>query len=304
MVCKRTLRLRGERQLRHRECAIEQREHQNHQKVHATQAKINTMALYLIGDVQGCDAALQKLLDTLAFSPSRDTLYFWATWSTAGPALRPRCCAARWPTAAPPSCVLGNHDLHLLALACRCPRAIGQDTVADVLQAPDRDALVHWLARSPWHASCGCGARHAACPCGCVAAMVGRKRSSWRKKLHGTWDKRLASESTAPVRVLSGHVRQRAHAGEFGGFAGRTAHAGRRRCPHAVALLHRAGRDGVWTQRTGQHEHLRATCRGLMFAGAANQRRDGGVWTLVQAGHRWHAPMCWPWTPAVSGAAA
>jgi bis(5'-nucleosyl)-tetraphosphatase (symmetrical) len=35
---------------------------------------MNTMAMYLIGDVQGCDGALQRLLDALAFSPSRDTL--------------------------------------------------------------------------------------------------------------------------------------------------------------------------------------------------------------------------------------
>jgi bis(5'-nucleosyl)-tetraphosphatase (symmetrical) len=35
---------------------------------------MNTMALYLIGDVQGCNSALQRLLDEISFSPSRDTL--------------------------------------------------------------------------------------------------------------------------------------------------------------------------------------------------------------------------------------
>ena len=43
------------------------------------------MALYLIGDIQGCDAALQRLLDTLAFSPSRDTLYILGDLVNRGP---------------------------------------------------------------------------------------------------------------------------------------------------------------------------------------------------------------------------
>lgn len=43
------------------------------------------MAMYLIGDVQGCDAALQTLLDTIAFSPSRDTLYLLGDLVNRGP---------------------------------------------------------------------------------------------------------------------------------------------------------------------------------------------------------------------------
>jgi bis(5'-nucleosyl)-tetraphosphatase (symmetrical) len=106
------------------------------------------MALYLIGDVQGCDAALQRLLDTLAFSPSRDTLFLLGDLVNRGPksAQVLRRLLAYGNSA---QCVLGNHDLHLLALACGARTPSAKDTVADVLQAPDRDALLQWLAQQP-----------------------------------------------------------------------------------------------------------------------------------------------------------
>jgi bis(5'-nucleosyl)-tetraphosphatase (symmetrical) len=47
--------------------------------------KSNTMALYCIGDVQGCDAALGRLLDEIAFSPSRDTIYVLGDLVNRGP---------------------------------------------------------------------------------------------------------------------------------------------------------------------------------------------------------------------------
>ena len=104
------------------------------------------MAHYLIGDVQGCDSALQRLLDTLAFSPSRDTLWLLGDLVNRGPAsaavlrrLMGYGAAAR--------CLLGNHDLHLLAVAHGVRPPHRSDTVADVLQAPDRTVLLEWLRR-------------------------------------------------------------------------------------------------------------------------------------------------------------
>ncbi|MGI9134957.1 MAG: symmetrical bis(5'-nucleosyl)-tetraphosphatase, partial [Rhodoferax sp.] len=104
------------------------------------------MALYLIGDIQGCDAALQRLLDQLAFSPSRDTLYLLGDLVNRGPqsdAVLRRCMAygdsAR--------CLLGNHDLHLLGVAYGARRAQRKDTLDCILQAPDRAALLGWLAQ-------------------------------------------------------------------------------------------------------------------------------------------------------------
>ena len=106
------------------------------------------MALYLIGDVQGCDAALGQLLDTVAFSPSRDRLIVLGDLVNRGPA---SLAALRRLVAlgGAAQTLLGNHDLHLLGLACGVHRPHRLDTATDVLAAPDRDALLHWLRQRP-----------------------------------------------------------------------------------------------------------------------------------------------------------
>ena len=103
------------------------------------------MAQYLIGDLQGCDGALQRLLDKLDFSPSRDTLYQLGDLVNRGPAsvevlrrLMGYGDAAR--------CLLGNHDLHLLAAAHGIRPTHRLDTLQGILQAPDRAALLDWLS--------------------------------------------------------------------------------------------------------------------------------------------------------------
>ncbi|MCA0325033.1 MAG: symmetrical bis(5'-nucleosyl)-tetraphosphatase [Proteobacteria bacterium] len=106
------------------------------------------MALYLIGDVQGCDAALGRLLDELAFSPSRDRLVLLGDLVNRGPASLAvlRRLIALGGAAA---CLLGNHDLHLLAVSQGVRKPHRNDTVADILQAPDRAALLDWLRQCP-----------------------------------------------------------------------------------------------------------------------------------------------------------
>jgi len=102
------------------------------------------MALYLIGDVQGCDRALQNLLDVISFSPSRDTLFLLGDLVNRGPdsagVLRR---LMRYGQAA--QCLLGNHDLHLLATAHGARKPSRKDTLAQVLNAPDRPAMLDWL---------------------------------------------------------------------------------------------------------------------------------------------------------------
>jgi bis(5'-nucleosyl)-tetraphosphatase (symmetrical) len=102
------------------------------------------MALYLIGDLQGCNSALTRLLDDIDFSPSRDTLYLLGDLVNRGPdslgvlhRLKALDGAAR--------CLLGNHDLHLLAVAHGVRRPSRGDTLDEVLDAPDRTVLLDWL---------------------------------------------------------------------------------------------------------------------------------------------------------------
>jgi len=102
------------------------------------------MALYLIGDIQGCDSALARLLTQIDFSPSRDTLYVLGDLVNRGPdsagvlrRLRALQGAAH--------CLLGNHDLHLMAVAQGLRKAHRKDTLDSVLHAPDRQDLLNWL---------------------------------------------------------------------------------------------------------------------------------------------------------------
>ena len=102
------------------------------------------MALYLIGDVQGCDEPLQRLLDLIAFSPSRDALVVLGDLVNRGPdSARVLRRMQRYGASA--RSLLGNHDLHLLAVAYGAQKAGRKDTTADVLAAPDRDPMLDWL---------------------------------------------------------------------------------------------------------------------------------------------------------------
>jgi bis(5'-nucleosyl)-tetraphosphatase (symmetrical) len=107
------------------------------------------MARFAIGDVQGCAAELRALLAQLKFSADRDQLWFVGDLVNRGPDSLAclRLIRALGDNAV---VVLGNHDLHLLA------RAYGAelkdkpgDTLAEVLRAPDRVALLQWLLERP-----------------------------------------------------------------------------------------------------------------------------------------------------------
>jgi bis(5'-nucleosyl)-tetraphosphatase (symmetrical) len=107
------------------------------------------MPTYAIGDVQGCYAELCELLDSLKFDPTRDELWFVGDLVNRGPqSLEVLRHVRSLGTSA--ITVLGNHDLHLLAVAYGDEdRLRDDDTLDAILKAPDRDELIDWLRRQP-----------------------------------------------------------------------------------------------------------------------------------------------------------
>jgi bis(5'-nucleosyl)-tetraphosphatase (symmetrical) len=103
---------------------------------------------YAIGDVQGCYDELRALLSRLNFSPERDQLYFVGDLVNRGPASLEVLRFVR-ALADNAIVVLGNHDLHLLAVAYHKRRLRRSDTLDDVLTAPDRNTLLDWLIALP-----------------------------------------------------------------------------------------------------------------------------------------------------------
>jgi len=102
------------------------------------------MGLYLIGDVQGCDAALGRLLEKIDFSASRDTIYLLGDLVNRGPE-SDRVLRRLMGYGAAARCLLGNHDLSLLAVAHGDRAPHRNDTMNTVLAAPDREAMLEWL---------------------------------------------------------------------------------------------------------------------------------------------------------------
>jgi len=102
------------------------------------------MPTYAIGDLQGCQNSLLHLLDALEFDAKADRLLFVGDLVNRGPdSLAVLRFIKNLGDAA--ICVLGNHDLHLLALSEGFGRIHKGDTLDAILAAPDRDELMHWL---------------------------------------------------------------------------------------------------------------------------------------------------------------
>ncbi|MDR1424581.1 MAG: symmetrical bis(5'-nucleosyl)-tetraphosphatase [Azoarcus sp.] len=106
------------------------------------------MATYAIGDLQGCYSAFRRLLDLIAFDPVADRLWLVGDLVNRGPqSLETLRFVARLGAAA--TVVLGNHDLFLLMTQAGIKRRSDGDTLDQILTAPDRDELLHWLAHRP-----------------------------------------------------------------------------------------------------------------------------------------------------------
>ncbi|MEB6334916.1 bis(5'-nucleosyl)-tetraphosphatase (symmetrical) ApaH [Serratia rhizosphaerae] len=106
------------------------------------------MSTYLIGDVHGCFDELQSLLAQVSFDPQQDTLWLTGDLVARGP---DSLEVLRYVRSLGPAVrmVLGNHDLHLLAVYAGISRNKPKDRISPLLEAPDADELINWLRRQP-----------------------------------------------------------------------------------------------------------------------------------------------------------
>jgi len=99
-----------------------------------------------VGDLQGCAAELDALIEALEFDPQRHELWFVGDLVNRGPK---SARTLRRVIELGGNSVLGNHDLHLLASAAGSRAISARDTLQEVLESPDRDELVDWLRHRP-----------------------------------------------------------------------------------------------------------------------------------------------------------
>jgi bis(5'-nucleosyl)-tetraphosphatase (symmetrical) len=103
------------------------------------------LSVYAIGDIQGCYAQLSRLLERIRFDPGSDRLWLVGDLVNRGPeSLQVLRLVRSLEDAA--TVVLGNHDLYLLMVDAGLRRRGKDDTLARVLEAPDREELLDWLA--------------------------------------------------------------------------------------------------------------------------------------------------------------
>ncbi len=106
------------------------------------------MSTYVIGDIQGCYQSFQKLLNKIEFNPRYDQLYLAGDLINRGPE---SLATMQYILENQDSikCVLGNHDLHFLAVAHYCQPVHNKDTFQDILDSTYRNPIVSWLSQQP-----------------------------------------------------------------------------------------------------------------------------------------------------------
>jgi bis(5'-nucleosyl)-tetraphosphatase (symmetrical) len=194
------------------------------------------MAVWAVGDVQGCIVELEALLERIGFTPGRDRLWFVGDLVNRGPgSLEVLRKVERLGDSA--VVVLGNHDLHLLAVARGGARLRGGDrTLQPILDAPDRERLLDWLQARPLlhhDAAIGYTMLHAGLPpqwdlalarrsanelesalrgehSGALfEAMYGNLPDHWRDDLEGDDRLRFITNALTRLRVCDGSGRMR-----------------------------------------------------------------------------------------------
>ncbi|MEZ5500314.1 MAG: symmetrical bis(5'-nucleosyl)-tetraphosphatase [Steroidobacteraceae bacterium] len=186
------------------------------------------MARYAIGDLQGCLGALRALLQKIRFKADRDQLLFVGDLVNRG---RESLECLRFVHALGENAIvlLGNHDLHLLAVALAGERQRRRDTLSPVLEAPDRDALLQWLLqqRLAWrdrnkdllcvHAGVApqwsaaetdrlareCMQALRASPAAFLKSMYGDQPDLWRSELTGVRRRRFVINALTRIRYCT-----------------------------------------------------------------------------------------------------
>ncbi len=106
------------------------------------------MATYAIGDIQGCYQSFVKLLKLINFNPNNDELWLAGDMINRGPdSLKVMTYILENQSAI--QCVLGNHDLHFLAVAHGCKSINPKDTFNDILESASKDIIVKYLSQLP-----------------------------------------------------------------------------------------------------------------------------------------------------------
>jgi bis(5'-nucleosyl)-tetraphosphatase (symmetrical) len=106
------------------------------------------VAIYAIGDVQGCYSELQRLLEKIYFDPEHDQLWFCGDLVNRGPESLQTLQFVKSLGESAIS-VLGNHDLHLLALHHGVNKVRDSSSLQPILDSPQRDELMDWLQGLP-----------------------------------------------------------------------------------------------------------------------------------------------------------
>jgi bis(5'-nucleosyl)-tetraphosphatase (symmetrical) len=106
------------------------------------------MSTYVVGDLQGCYSELQQVLATVQFDPAKDVLWLTGDLVNRGPQSL-ECLRFVKSLGRAAVTVLGNHDLHLLAVAMSGGASKKKDTLASILAAPDCHELMDWLRQQP-----------------------------------------------------------------------------------------------------------------------------------------------------------
>lgn len=172
------------------------------------------MATYVVGDVQGCFITLERLLARIDFDASRDRLWLVGDIVNRGPNSLDVLRFAR-DLEDRAVVVLGNHDLHLIARSRGEREPKRRDTFDDVLEAPDCDELVEWLAKRPLlHREDEIVMVHAGLLPGWTLDEAASLAKKAEKKLRDDMDRRLGKALRTAVDVFT-RIRTCNKAGEM-----------------------------------------------------------------------------------------